>query len=150
MEPETRPRSWVIVDRPKVIINRPMDVEGLETTPINKMVIDDDDEKKKAGDDNGREREGTELRKEEDIKYIGKELEKEINELKKELLILKKEKVKEEQRRLMSEAGVPKVSLILQILNCLTNVYFLVCSYLSSLVIFKVFVCPNLWRIQKK
>ena len=56
---------------------------------------------------------------------VRNEVEKQLNELRQELLFLKREKVKEEQRRMMAEAGVPKVRL----LYTLSGNYFLIFSF---------------------
>ena len=80
-----------------------MQVDNLQQTSINVAAVDETER-----DDDFQE---VVLRKPEvDRDEVSrKDLEKQLIEIRKELLLLKKEKLKEEQRRLVSEAGVPKV-----------------------------------------
>lgn len=83
---------------------QPIRVDCLQSTSINVASVDETE-----GDDDDFQEVVFHKAEVDRDEVSRKDLELQLIEIRKELLLLKKEKLKEEQRRLVSEAGVPKV-----------------------------------------
>ncbi len=95
--------KWVTLT-PKIVVKKPLDIDQMKETKIDK---EPEEVEKHSVHSEEKEMEAGEL-----MNSVRNEVEKQLNELRQELLFLKREKVKEEQRRMMAEAGVPKVRLL--------------------------------------